>query len=107
VRISWTPDRLRRIRFFGAAILFVSLCACASTSRFQLVADEVPPGKTIVGTGTVSGSDCPWFGIPSLEAAVRDALSKRPGATALKDVSMTLQNIPFGRCLLVEGTPVK
>ena len=76
---------------------------------------EAPTNLEAVGSGTVQGEDCGtmifWclLWTQSFTGAVKDALRKAPGATGLKDVTLTAKhgvNLIFA-CMYVEGTPVK
>ncbi|MBM9549272.1 hypothetical protein JWG40_19795 [Leptospira sp. 201903074] len=94
------------------AIAFVVNCSY-KVGNFKEFSLEVPTNLEVVGSGTVEGRDCgitilnAWYD-QSIAEATRDALSKAPGATGLKDV--TIKGVHgvyiFLNCVYVEGTPV-
>lgn len=101
---------MKWLAFF--AIAFAVSCSY-KVGNFKEVSLEAPTNLEVVGTGTVEGSECgfavfnAWYD-QSIAAATRDALSKAPGATGLKDVTIKGKHGVWVvlNCVYVEGTPV-
>jgi len=104
-------------KLFILLILSISLFQCNSYQNigvFKKISNDVPPNKTTIGEKRVTGSDCDIAGIaspPELYEAIDDAISKAPGATALKDVNIKYSvgyYVAFTlMCIKVDAIPVK
>lgn len=95
------------------AIAFVVSCS-HKVGNFKEFSLDAPTNLEVVGSGTVEGRECglalfnnTWYN-QSIAEASRDALRKAPGATGLKDVTITGKHAVylFLNCVYVEGTPV-
>lgn len=102
---------MKWLAFF--AIAFAVSCS-TKVGNFKEVSLEAPTNLEVVGTGTVEGRECGFSGFynawynQSIAEATRDALSKAPGATGLKDVTIKGKHGVWLvlNCVYVEGTPV-
>ncbi|MCG6146109.1 hypothetical protein [Leptospira bandrabouensis] len=95
------------------AIAFAVSCSY-KVGNFKEVSLEAPTNLEVVGTEPVEGRECGFSGFfnawynQSIAEAARDALSKAPGATGLKDVTIRGAHGVYLvlNCVYVEGTPV-
>ncbi|MGE8722821.1 hypothetical protein ACO2KS_14565 [Leptospira terpstrae] len=95
------------------AIAFAVSCSY-KVGNFKEFSLEIPTNLEVVGTGPVEGRECGYNGFnntwynQSVAEATRDALSKAPGATGLKDVTIKGKHGIWLvlNCVYVEGTPV-
>ncbi|PJZ44603.1 hypothetical protein [Leptospira brenneri] len=102
---------MKWVSFF--AIAFAVSCSY-KVGNFKEVSLEAPANLEVVGSGTVEGRECGWAGFnntwynQSIAEATRDALTKAPGATGLKDVTISGKHAVWLvlNCVYVEGTPV-
>lgn len=95
------------------AIAFAVSCS-TKVGNFKEFSLEAPANLEVVGSGPVEGRECSfavgnnaWYN-QSIAEATRDALTKAPGATGLKDVTIKGKHAVwlFLNCVYVEGTPV-
>lgn len=95
------------------AIAFAVSCSY-KVGNFKEFSLEVPSNLEVVGSGPVEGKECgisifnnTWYN-QNIAEATRDALSKAPGATGLKDVTIKGKHGVYLilNCVYVEGTPV-
>lgn len=95
------------------AIVFAVSCS-TKVGNFKEFSLEAPANLEVVGSGPVEGRECGWAGFnntwynQSIAEATRDALSKAPGATGLKDATIKGKHGVWLvlNCVYVEGTPV-
>jgi len=109
------------LRVVGAILSLMSLCSCVTTAQVQqadlsLVSDRIVADQdSRIYDGVVEGQHCYKANAVRLDdaedaigIAVRDAISKQPGANALIKVSITyLPETTFKGCMKVKGTPVE
>ncbi|MBM9589943.1 hypothetical protein JWG41_05765 [Leptospira sp. 201903075] len=95
------------------AIAFAVSCS-TKVGNFKEFSLEAPANLEVVGSGPVEGRECSlavgnngWYN-QSIAEATRDALTKAPGATGLKDVTIKGKHGVWLvlNCVYVEGTPV-
>lgn len=96
----------------SVALILLVLSGCTHNwGNFRKVSVEAPANLETVGTKPVEGEDCAWFigwwYWRSMAQAVRNALALAPGATALKDVTVSWRYGVISSCFVVKGTPVK
>ncbi len=107
-----------------ASFVLVALALVFSLSACAQIGSGVAPSNTPLAPGAyetlgpVFGESCVTYlvGIPlgdvnTTQAAVKDALSKSPGATALVEVTVDTRRLWFiivtTDCTMVQGTAVK
>ena len=98
------------VRLIPAIALSLGLGACsANWGNYRKVSLDAPSDMQEV-SGRVTGSTCGlsyWF-FRNPANAVRDAISKAPGATGLKDVELrTKWLVGIVQCVQASGVPVK
>ncbi len=97
-------------------LVFFMIFNCShNMGNFKEYSIVAPSNLIPIGSGTVKGENCKWrfftlrgWWSTSLAEATRDALTKAPGATGLKDAVISGHHESFFyACVEVEGTPVK
>ena len=91
----------------SAVLLGVLASGCAQRiGAFTIASTKNVQVSSLTMGERVEGKHSVWFGVPSIEQAIDDAIEKSPGADALSDVVIWISNGFFKRGFKVVGTPI-
>ncbi len=102
--------------FIIIMILSLHFSECqVPAGSFRMMSASLPAESETIGSSRVYGEHCRFYNsitgyaFPQMDFAVKDALSKVPGAKGLKDASIAEKYSPVFSyyCYEVDGLPVK